>query len=454
MSPIRAYVLGAGVTGLSAGLASGFPILEASPMPGGICRSYELPRATGARNHPDGHSQQGYRFEVGGGHWIHSRYRPVVECLQSLTPMDRYQRLSAVYFHEFDICIPYPVQEHIEHFPMHIVSKIAAERNTSRPLQGPTMRDYFEQQFGATLCGLFFHPFHERYTAGLYHRIAPQDAYKTPRVSRSTPCDGNSSLRTPGYNETFLYPRNGFSPLIDQLASLVAIEFERSVAGIDVERASIGFTRGNSVRYEALISSLPTHAMQRLTGIETRHHADPYTSVLVINIGAIRGAKCPEVHWLYVPHSESGFHRVGIYSNVSKSFLPDTKDGKTRTSLYVEMSFPGGEKPTSAEIQDHCDRAVKELRTMRYIEEVEVVDPTWIDVAYTWRLPGSTWVEEMLDKLRGYAIVQAGRYATWHGYGIADSMRDGFLQGTHLAGESYAHDSAAFRALSRLHAPM
>ena len=45
-------ILGAGVTGLAAGMATGLPVYEAKSSAGGICASYYL---------------NGYRFEIGGG---------------------------------------------------------------------------------------------------------------------------------------------------------------------------------------------------------------------------------------------------------------------------------------------------------------------------------------------------------------------------------------------------
>ena len=59
----------------------------------------------------------------------------------------------------------------------------------------------------------------------------------------------------------------------------------------------------------------------QMTGLDAGQPA-PDTSVLVVNIGAKKGNKCPDDHWLYTPESQAGFHRVGFYSNVDVSFLP------------------------------------------------------------------------------------------------------------------------------------
>jgi hypothetical protein len=42
------------------------------------------------------------------------------------------------------------------------------------------MADWLVESFGTTLNRMFFAPFHDLYTAGLYTDIAPQDVYKSP----------------------------------------------------------------------------------------------------------------------------------------------------------------------------------------------------------------------------------------------------------------------------------
>jgi protoporphyrinogen oxidase len=439
----RPYILGAGVAGLAAGLATGFPILEASSRAGGICRSYErrLPATVAVDN-----QLAAYRFEVGGGHWIHTRYPVIRDFLASMTPVDMHIRNTAVYLPDFDRYVPYPLQEHLHHLPDTVAARIREERQSAGVPAGPTMRDHFEQLFGPTLCGLFFHPFHELYTAGLYSAIAPQDPFKTPPPGDAPYSQAPSSS---GYNATFMYPRHGFNPMIDKLAGYTSIEFGREAVEIDPERKHISLRQGG-IAYTALISTVPLNAMQRMAGIATRNAADPHTSVLVINIGALRGPRCPDYHWIYFPHSASGFHRIGIYSNVSPSFIPVTTDGRERASFYVECSYPSDSPPAPEEIDRRCLAVVEEMRAMGYLIEPEIIDPSFVELAYTWRRPGSTWAEELMDELRKRSIFQTGRYAAWRGYGIADSIRDGFLQGRALAGLDRELGSEPYAVLAGL----
>ena len=85
--------------------------------------------------------------------------------------------------------------------------------------------------------------------------------------------------------------------------------------------------------------------------------------------------------------------------------------------------------PTAAARSAFADAAVAELQGAGYLGAVDVVDPTWIDVAYTWSWPGSTWRARALEQLAAHGIHQVGRFARWSFQGIADSVKDGLVAG-------------------------
>jgi protoporphyrinogen oxidase len=294
------------------------------------------------------------------------------------------------------------------------------------------MKDWLRRNFGKTLFDLFFNGFNNLYTAGLYDGVAPQDAYKSP-VDLAIVRAGAATDIAPavGYNTQYLYPRDGLGTLADKMAARCkAVKYGKRAIRIDAAGKQVHFADGSSAAYSLLISTLPLDVMLKLAGIATQSQADPYTSVLVLNIGAARGPKCPDDHWVYVPSSDSGFHRIGFYSNVSKSFLPRSR--QDHVSIYVESAYSGGQKPTEEKIRAYCDSVTRELQRWGYIGAVEVIDPTWIDSAYTWSWPASPWRGEALKLLEQQGIYQVGRYGRWIFQGIADSIRDGFIVGTGL----------------------
>jgi len=92
-------------------------------------------------------------------------------------------------------------------------------------------------------------------------------------------------------------------------------------------------------------------------------------------------------------------------------------------SIYVEKAYLEGQKPDEREIKALCESVVRELQEWGWIEKAEVVDPTWIEVAYTWTWPNSHWREKALKILEEHGIYQVGRYGRWVFQGIGDSIK-------------------------------
>jgi len=434
MKKYNTIILGAGFTGLAAGLSSKCPVFEALNHPGGICGSYYIRPEDSQRqiNCPD--DGEAYRFEYGGGHWIFGGDPSILRFMRSLTPLKSYHRSSAIYFPEQDSYIPYPIQNHLSYLSKDVAAKILTEITSVAMNKPSTLADWLYQSFGKTLTDLFFAPFHQLYTAGLWQEIAPQDAYKSP-VNLSTVIQGAfKETQSVGYNTTYVYPTVGLNALAQKIASSCDMQYGKKVEKIDVTGKQVWFADGTNIQYQEIISTLPLNKMIEITGLQTAAEPDPYTSVLVLNIGGIKGNKCPSEHWLYIPNSKSGFHRVGFYSNVDPSFLPvSSRANGDRVSIYVEKAYRVGNKPTEDEIEQYSQSVVEELSSWGFIEKAEVVDPTWIDVAYTWSWSGSSWKQQALGTLEEQDIYQVGRFGRWIFQGIADSIRDGFIIGASLA---------------------
>lgn len=319
--PAGSTGLGGGMTGLAAGWASGLPVYEAEESPGGICSSYYVRPGSQVMLAQPPEDGEAYHFDVGGGHWIFGGDSAVLQFIQSLAPCRSYQRRSAVYFRQRDLYVPYPLQNHLRF--MSPEERVQALLEIAHP-SGPdtTMNMWLERHFGPTLSRMFFQPFHDLYTAGLSDEIAPQDGYKSP-------LDLGLALRgaieeTPqvGYNVGFLYPREGLDALARRMANRCDIHYGKRAVKIRTADRVVEFADGSEVHYSRLLSTLPLNRTIEMSDLTPQIEPDPYTSVLVLNLGALRGAMCPPDHWLYNPDADSCFHRVGFYSNVDPMFLP------------------------------------------------------------------------------------------------------------------------------------
>jgi protoporphyrinogen oxidase len=436
MPPPADIILGAGVTGLAAGIASGCPVYEREPRPGGICSSYYMRPGATAPAADAGADGEAFRFEHGGGHWIFGGHPDVLAIVDRLAPCARIARRSSVFFPAEQRYVGFPLQHHLRELAPGLAATALAQMLAPPATPLPpraTMREWMEQQFGPALCEHFFAPFHDAYTAGLWREIAPQDGYKTPLDREQVIRGAREPAAAAGYNVSFLYPEAGLDALIGALAARAELHFGHDVVRVDPAAREVTFADGRTLGYRRLLSTLPLNRMLELTGLAATQPAAPYTSVLVLNVGARRGRDCSDDHWLYLPRTNAGFHRVGFYSNVAEHFLPASDRGRgTAVCLYVERSFRGGEKPDAESIARYADAVVAELRGWGFIGEVDALDPSWVDVAYTWNRPGSTWASEAIGVLAAQGIRMAGRYARWNFQGITDSLRDGFLAGQAL----------------------
>ncbi len=414
------------MTGLAAGIKSGFPVFEAEAVPGGICSSYHL--SPGSRQRKSGGTvpPDAYRFEYGGGHWIFGGDQEILDFIGKYITIKKYNRSSAVFLPAHDQYVPYPLQYHLSYLPEALASTALSELLNAAQPEIKTMEDWVRAQFGATLNTLFFAPFHDLYTAGLWRSIRPQDNYKTPLDLKLVEQGAAEQTPAVGYNATFVYPAEGLDELSLRMADACDVHYNKRVVKIDTDARTVSFEDGESRPYDRLISSLPLNQMLEMTGLNAGMKRDPHTAVLVLNIGAVQGPACPKEHWIYVPESKAGFHRVGFYSNVDSHFLPAAPaDDRPRASLYIERAFLPDARPSAEEIAAYEREVVAELQAWGMIEEAEVVDATWVEVAYTWSWPGSDWINASMELLREHGIEMLGRYGRWHFQGIAASIREG-----------------------------
>jgi protoporphyrinogen oxidase len=427
------YILGAGMTGLAAGYSTGFQIFEANASPGGICSSYYVRPYTNVKFESAPADNEVYRFETGGGHWIFGGNNETIDFIKRFSPVKKYERVSSVHFHQDNLYVPYPIQNNLRYLPTDIIKKALEEISQNHGAIPRTMKQWLEKNFGTTLCDLFFSPFNNLYTAGLYDRIAPQDAYKSPVDINLVMRGAEDQPASAGYNSTFLYPEEGLDVLSRRIAETCKIQYSKRIVDVDIKNKELIFNNNKSAHYDRVISTLPLNQTLHICGLSIRQNEDPYTSVLVLNIGAKRGDKCPDDHWLYNLKTVSGFHRVGFYSNVDRSFIPLSSRSKgDKVSIYVERAYEGGRIPSQEEINKYSENVIKELQDWSFIKEVEVIDSNWIDVAYTWTWPDSLWKMEAIAELERHGIHQVGRYGRWTFQGIADSIRDGLVIGSEM----------------------
>lgn len=109
------------------------------------------------------------------------------------------------------------------------------------------------------------------------------------------------------------------------------------------------------------------------------------------------------------------------------SFLPKSaRAAQNRVAMYVRRAYPQGQRPTEGETADYIMNVIRELQEWEFIGDMRVAHPTWVEVAYTWTWPDSTWKQRAIAALEQRDIYQAGRYGRWTFQGIAESLREAY----------------------------
>lgn len=370
---MKGLILGAGFTGMAAAIKTGFPIYEASDHAGGICTSY---------------MKEGFQFSHGGPHFLFGK-GPGLDYIKSLVPVTEHARRAGVYY---NCTFPYPFQTSAE--------KPIVFRNES-------LKEWLYEKFGHAQCNLFFNPFNEKYTAGLYDQVVQADDFKSPPAG------------SVGFISTFGDPVGGLSTLVDKMSAKCQVNYKKRAIGINPSTRAVFFDDGEVLECAKIISTIPLDQALKLCGHPLSDRL-PYTSVLVLNIGAEPDVNTPTEHWLYVPFCKTGFHRLCFYSNVDAAKAPAGKVG-----LAVEIAFPSTTEIGQLDVPMILDNVIQELQSWRFIGKVITTDPTWVKCAYTWlyskedRDAGINW-------LRSKGIISTGRYGKWAFQGMVDSVKDGF----------------------------
>lgn len=370
---MKTLIIGAGFTGMAAGIKTKAPIYEATDKPGGICRSYE---------------KDGFQFFNGGPHLLFGQ-GVGLDYVKSIIPVNEYARNSGVYYNHI---FPYPIQTTAQ-------QQIACNEGS--------LKHWLLEKFGPEQCNLFFNPFNQKYTAGLYDDVIQYDEYKSPPPG------------VKGFAATYCDPVAGLSALVDKMAEQCTIHYNKRMVRIDTERKAIAFSDGTAERYDRLVSTIPLNQLLALCGHQLASRLI-YSSVLVINIGAEKTDFTPKEHWLYVPFCKTNFHRIGFYTNIDKTRGPDGKVG-----LSIEMAFSHEYEYEDLDVPFIIRNVIEELQQWRFIGDVITTDPTWVKYAYTWlkakedRDAGIKWLKER-------DIISTGRYGKWHFQGMVHNIADGF----------------------------
>ena len=425
----RIVVLGAGLTGLRAGLhlaERGYDvtILERDRQVGGLAKS---------------HAYKGYIFDH-GPHGFYSRDPELLDEFRRLVGDGHYyfrEKWSQVHYRERLYDHPLRLTDVLRnlglwHALRALGSFLAARLRSDRSdVPDMTAEEFLVGRFGRVLYDEFFRPYTEKVWGVHPSRLDADFARdRVPHLSlwevlgrmvlrRNSPKVTPSGRLATHDNHCFLYPKQGAQVLSDRLARGITesgggIELSAQITRVDVEEKVVWFqtARGpDCAPYDALISTIPLGSLlQVVTPSPPRAVLAcagqlRYRAVLLVCL-CVKRPSVIGPYWIYF--TTRLFNRVSEYNKFSPDIVP-----AGRTGLCLEIGCDPGDSLYRTGDTELVRRAVAELEQLGLLHAGDVEDSCVIREPFAYPVYHVGYRDDLRllsDYLAGLdGVVTAGR---------------------------------------------
>lgn len=418
---VKTLIIGGGITGLATAYAlqkqgnQDYLVLEAKPVPGGLC-------ATTFSN--------GYYFDY-SGHFLHVHTPLGKQLITDLLGKNIKQHTRNAYVYTNGMQVPVPFQTNLWALYPELRELIVNE--LSHKTAAHTAPAHFEQwcldTFGCTLYEAFFRPYNEKLWGRPLTEITAD--WCTPFIpvpQRKEILAGaqHKPVANQGYNTHFYYPKTGgCGALINSLVRRVKhLRLNTPVTRVNLKKKTV--QAGNEVfRYEHLVNTIALpQFVNMLDGHQPLKQAAAGLEAQAVTVYHLAIARAVNPFgWIYFPDSAQPFYRVGLASH----FAPDSVPRKDTSLFYIELpGLPPATPETERKIWDGLYQKGIVNR------DDEPLFSAWQSIPYAYVIFNKTrakTVPALLNTLQEHGCYCAGRYGRWE-YSFMESS---LLQGVELA---------------------
>lgn len=423
MAKKKIIILGAGLAGLSAawhlkqrGIEA--LVFEKENTVGGLCRSKQV---------------KGFIFDY-DGHLMHFQNSYILQLVEKLLKGNLVRHERSAWVNNFGIFSRYPFQANLHALPKPIASEclwgfIQATNSRSNSSQANFLK-WINNTFGKGIARHFMVPYNKKFwTVSLNRMACPWVDKFIPQLGLSEVVNGffaggNDHL---GYNAFFWYPEKGG---IIQLA----LAFEKQigevsknccVSEIDLRKKEITIKGKGKERFDVLILTIPLPELMKIVKplpnrILGSFKKLRWNSIFNLNLGIERPCQDGK-HWVYFPHKDTVFFRVGFFHNFSTNAAP-----AGRSSLYTEVSYSRNKPINKKKIVDQILGSLHSSGIISRENRVLTLDTN--DIKYGYPIYDQHYLEattEIKEFLLSNGVITCGRYGNWQYMSMEDSMFDG-----------------------------
>jgi UDP-galactopyranose mutase len=421
MSP-PVVVIGAGPAGLSAAYhleCDDYLVLEAEPVPGGLCRSFEFGGAV---------------FDL-GGHAFFTRHEEVRNLVGRMCPTELFEQPRQAWVYSHGTYVRYPFQSHLHGLPTAVIRDcLVGLMNVSRDSDTPpaSLADWITRTFGDGIRQHFLGPYNAKLWGYPLDQIAPawtSERIVTPDVADIVVGALEARHQDDYVNARVTYPADGgFSGLYQGFVDHVG---NRLRCGVRVDSVTLAArtarsSDGEEFPFEQLISTMPLDQLAaRITDLpsccadiarDLRHN-----SLHLVNM-AVDAEGMTDMQRVYVADPSVPFHKLVLNSNSSPALR-----ARQRFGIQAEVSF-SPHKHVS--LDDLAGRVVDAVVEMGIVSRAAVREVQTRTVEYAYPVyTGATAAgrDHIVSTLREAGVLCAGRFAEWLYINSDDAVRRGQL---------------------------
>jgi len=411
-------IIGAGPTGLSAAYHarphSDYLLIEREDRVGGLCRSIY---------------QQGFTFDY-AGHIIFTADPYIREVIYPLL-LDHaggiHWQYREAWIYSKRTYTRYPFQASTYGLPVEVVKEcilgaIEAWKAADASRRPKNFAEFIQMVWGPGIGKHFMVPYNRKlWTVPLEEMSWTWLNGRVPQPNIEEVIDGalQPQPKPMGPNARFGYPRrNGYEALMrGWLKHLDPSRIRTGMAVVAVDPAAHEATlsSGEKIHYTHLINTSPLPEFVKLVaGLPAEVCAAAgrlrHVSIRCVNLGLAR----PDVsdkHWIYYPEERPLFHRLFIQSNAAPGLTPPGC-----SSLTAEISY-SPLKPLPAQGDALIRRVIDDCCAVGILRpEDSILTAGEVDIPYAYVVPDLHKEEAaaiILDALRRWGIISAGRFGEW-----------------------------------------
>jgi protoporphyrinogen oxidase len=230
-----------------------------------------------------------------------------------------------------------------------------------------------------------------------------------------------------GYNACFWYPRQTG---IEQLPrafeqQLHNVSKNSRISAIDLQKKELNVAGKGKVKFDTLISTMPLPEMAKIIRPLPANILDMFrklrwNSIFNLNLG-IEGATQKGRHWIYFPHKDTVFFRVGFFHNFSNNLVPYGK-----SAIYTEVAYSKNRPINKNKIVPRIINDLKACGILSKKNKVSVLDINDIKYGYPiydeYYFQATKAIKKFLLKNN---IIACGRYGSWQYMSMEDAILDG-----------------------------